>query len=141
MSDYDLVQTTRWWIGVSLYHFSSGFVAREGISFLDKVRQVTKLAEFHDQMYMCGGLLAVDKGDDMWVMEVLQDHNLTVEVFLELRIELLQIDRFDGHVTRAPLEREMHISKKLYPRRCLQTQCTSTKDAITVIGKGLERYT
>lgn len=55
-------------------------------------------------MYMRGSLLTVDEGDDMWVMEVLQDEDLAVEVILELRIELLQIDRFDGYVTRAPLE-------------------------------------
>lgn len=56
----------------------------------------------------------------MWVMEVLQDEDLAVEIILELRIELLQIDRFDGDVTRAPLEREIHISKKFSPRRCLR---------------------
>lgn len=66
----------------------------------------------------------------MWMMEVLQDEDLAVEVVLELRIELLQIDRFDGYVTRAPLEREMHISKKFSPRRCLQVQCSSAEDVI-----------
>lgn len=90
---------------------------------------------------MCGGLLTVDEGDDMWMMEVLQDEDLAIEVLLELRIELLQIDRFDGYVTRAPLEREMHISMKFSPRRCLQAQCSFAKDAIAGIDKCLERHT
>lgn len=76
----------------------------------------------------------------MWVMEVLQDENLAVEVILELRIELLQIDRFDGYVTRAPLEREIHISKNFSARRCLQALCRSAEDAIAGRDRGLERY-
>lgn len=91
-------------------------------------------------MYMCGSLLTVDEGDDMWVMEVLQDEDLAVKVILELRIELLQIDRFDGYVTRAPLERETHISKNFSPRRCLQAQCSSAEHAIAGRDRGLERY-
>lgn len=79
-------------------------MARKGISFLDKIGQVTKLAELHNQMYVCGSLLTVDEGDDVWVMEVLQDEDLAVEIIFELRIELLQIDGFDGYVTMAPLE-------------------------------------
>lgn len=66
----------------------------------------------------------------MWVMEVLQNEDLAVEVILELRIELLQIDRFDGYVTRTPLKREIHISKKFSPRRCLQALCRYAVDAI-----------
>lgn len=75
----------------------------------------------------------------MWVMEVLQDEDLAVEIIFELRIELLQIDRFDGYVTRAPLEREMHVSKKISPRPCLQARCNSAEDAVVGRDKGLER--
>lgn len=76
----------------------------------------------------------------MWVMEVLQDENLAVEVIFELRIELLQIDRFDGYVTRAPLEQEIHISKNFSARRCLQALCRSAEDAIAGRDRGLEQY-
>ena len=92
-------------------------------------------------MYMCGSLLTVDKANDVWVVEVLKYQDLAVEVFLELVIELFQIHRFYGHVTGALLEREIHISKMLSPRRCLRTECNSAKDARAGRFKGLERDT
>jgi hypothetical protein len=48
-------------------------VVAQGIAFLDEERQVTEGAVFHDQVDMCGGLLAVYESDDVRMLETLED--------------------------------------------------------------------
>ena len=66
------------------------------ITLLDEVGEVTELAELHDQMDVSAGLLTVYEGDDMGMMKVFEDVNLRVQIFLELLVELVKMDRFDG---------------------------------------------
>lgn len=75
-------------------------MAGQGVSFLDEVRQVPQLAKLHDQMYMCRCFLAVYQRHDVGMMKAFQNVNLGVKVFLQLFVELVQVDGFDGDVAR-----------------------------------------
>lgn len=72
----------------------------EGISLLDEIGKIPQLAELHHQVYMGGGLLTIDQGDDVRVMEAFKYMDLGVEVLFELLVKLVQVDRLDSHVAR-----------------------------------------
>lgn len=87
-------------------------MAGQGVSFLDKVRQVPQLAKLHDQMYMCRCFLAVDQRHDVGMMKAFQNVNLGVKVFLQLFVELVQVDGFDSYVARLLLQTTTIISTR-----------------------------
>lgn len=113
MADDDFVQTTTHWVRVFLDHVSGGFMAGQGVSFLDEVRQVPQLAKLHDQMYMCRCFLAVYQRHDVGMMKAFQNVNLGVKVFLQLFVELVQVDGFDGDVARLLLQSTTIISTRI----------------------------
>lgn len=49
-------------------------------------------------MYMGGGFITVEEGDDVGMIEALEDLNLGRQVFLQFLVELRESDRFDGDV-------------------------------------------
>jgi hypothetical protein len=76
----------------------------ERISPLDEEREVSEGAVLHDQMDVCGGLMAVNQSNDVWVVEAFEDVDFGAEVLLEFLVELGQVDGFDGDVGAMPLE-------------------------------------
>lgn len=42
--------------------------------------------------------MAVDKSDDMRMIEALENLNLRVEILLQLPVQLRQVDRLDGDI-------------------------------------------
>lgn len=90
------------------------------ISFLDKVRQVPQLAKLHDEMYVCRCFLAVDQRHDVGMMEALQNVNLGVQVFLQLFVEFVQVNGFDGYVARLLLQSITTISMRILTRKALR---------------------
>jgi len=61
-------------------------------------------------MHTGWGFLAVDKGDDVWVVEASKDRDLRHEVILQLLIELVHVDRFDGHRSFLLLVERQNVS-------------------------------
>lgn len=59
---------------------------------------------------MGGCLLAVNKRNDVWMMEPFQDVDLGVQVFFKFLVELLEVDRFDGYIAASLLFREIAVS-------------------------------
>jgi hypothetical protein len=83
-------------VGVFADHVSQGRVVTQLVPLLDEVRQVSELAVLHDQVYVSRRLSTVNQGNDVGVVEALEDLDLAVEVVLELAVELREIDRLDG---------------------------------------------
>lgn len=61
-------------------------------------------------MDVCRCLLAVDQRHDVGMMETLQNVNFRVQVFLQLFVELVQVDGFDGYEARLLLQSTKTIS-------------------------------
>ena len=73
-------------------------------SLSDEEREVSECAEFHYQVYVSRCLGSPKEGYDVWVLELLQDVDLEVEVLHELFVELGLIDRLDGDERRGALQ-------------------------------------
>ena len=56
----------------------------QSISLLYQYRQVADRAELHDEVYKLVGLFAVGQGDDMGVVQLLEDVYLGFEVLKQL---------------------------------------------------------
>jgi len=97
MPDNHFVQppNRRYWVLPD--HIFQSRVVAQFVSLLDEVRQISKLAVFHHEMYMGRRFSAIDESDDMGMVEAFEDLDFAVEVVLELLIEFRQIDRFDSY--------------------------------------------
>lgn len=51
-------------------------------------------------MDMGGSLLAVDEGNNMWVMKAFQDVDFRVQVLLQLLVKFIQVDGLDSNIAR-----------------------------------------
>ena len=96
MSNNDLVQSSDGWVRVLFYHALRLGVVDKVSALLDEGGQVSEFAEFHDDVHARGRFLAVDEGYYMRVVKTAQDGDLGHEVVLELLVQLVHIDRFDG---------------------------------------------
>ena len=78
-------------------------------------------------MYMGRGFLAVDQGDDVWVMQPFEYVDLGVEVLFELLVKLVQVDRLDGHITGLLLPDMADVSKAILDGKGFiwKTSCTT----------------
>lgn len=76
MANNDLVEGTSGRVGVFGNHISCIPVIPEGMTTLDEEGQVTQGTVLHDQMYMGGGFITVEEGDDVGMIEALEDLNL-----------------------------------------------------------------
>lgn len=63
----------------------------------DEEGQVPQRTELHHQMDMGGRFIAINKGDDVRVVETLEDLNLRRQTLLQFLVELRQSNRFDSH--------------------------------------------
>ena len=61
----------------------------KGISLLDEIGEIPQFAKLHYQVYVGGGLLAIDQGNDVWVMQSLEYVDLGVKVLFKLLVELV----------------------------------------------------
>jgi hypothetical protein len=77
----------------------------ESVTLLDKVREVSQLTEFHDQVYVCACFLTIYQSDDVRMMKAFEDVDLGVEVLFQFFIELLEVDGLDGHESACFLRR------------------------------------
>ena len=55
-------------------------------------------------MDVCGRFLAVDQSDDVWMMQAFEDVDLGIEIFLELLVELVEMNRLDRYEGSVLLE-------------------------------------
>jgi hypothetical protein len=97
MSDNDLVQSTNRRVGVLFYHALCLRMVDKVSALLDEGRQVSELAEFHDDMHAGGRFLAVNERYYVRVVKAAQDGDFGDEVVLELLVQLVHVDRFDGN--------------------------------------------
>jgi hypothetical protein len=63
---------------------------------LDESGQISEFAKLHYDVHAGGRLVAIDKGDDVGVMQAAQDRDLRNEVVFELFVQLGDVDGFDG---------------------------------------------
>ena len=68
---------------------------------------------------MLGGLLAINQGDNVWMMQALQNGDLGGEVVLELFVEFGKVDRLDCDESLLFLLTLACISNMLLPRTTL----------------------
>ena len=85
----------------------------KGIALLDEIREISQFAKLHYQVYVGGRLLTVDEGDNVWMMQGLENMDFRVKVLLELFVELVQVNRLDGHVARLLLLRPSLLAGRL----------------------------
>ena len=76
-------------------------------------------------MYMRGRLLAIRQRNDMWMLQFLENLDLRVQVFLQLPVELVQVDGFDGNVAGWILPSVRSISMKLIDNLTATIICDS----------------
>ena len=97
MSYNDLIQASSRRVRIFPYHISRCVVSGKSFALLDEIGEIAELAKLHDQIDMSRRFLAIYESDNMWMMEAFQDVDLRIEVLLQLLVELMQIDRFDGN--------------------------------------------
>lgn len=88
VADDDLVEGAPFGVGVLGDHVPGVAMVAQGISALDEEGQVAEGAIFHDEVDVGSGLMAVDEGDDMGMVETFEDVNLGGEVLPQFLIEL-----------------------------------------------------
>jgi hypothetical protein len=101
MPHYNLVQATNFRIGVPAEEVGCGRLGGMDLAVLDEVREISKGAELHDEVDEVWRVLAVEEGDDMRMVERLENLDLAVEILLELLIvvELGQDDTLDCRIS------------------------------------------
>jgi hypothetical protein len=67
-------------------------------------------------VYVLGGLFAIDQGDNVWMVQALENGDLGGEVVFELFVELGKVDRLDCHESFLLLLALTYISNMPLPR-------------------------
>ena len=90
----NLIEPTNRGIGIGILfdHITRCLVFAEGGSLLDECGQVAELAELHHQVHLGFGFDAVEKSDNVRMMELAEDLDFCIEVLPQLSAELCYVD-------------------------------------------------